>query len=125
MSRKDAAAEHTKLSAEIVAHDLAYHQNDAPTISDADYDALRKRLLELENHYPTLAKISPSQKVGAAPSGKFAKVQHAVPMLSLANAFADEDVAEFLARMKRFLNLPEDAPLAVTAEPKIDGLCNR
>jgi DNA ligase (NAD+) len=122
MSRKDAAAEHTKLSAEIVAHDLAYHQNDAPTISDADYDALRKRLLELENHYPTLAKISPSQKVGAAPSGKFAKVQHAVPMLSLANAFVDEDVAEFLARMKRFLNLPEDASLAVTAEPKIDGL---
>jgi DNA ligase (NAD+) len=122
MSRKDAEAEHIKLSAEIATHDLAYHQQDQPIISDADYDALRKRLLELESHYPTLAKISPSQKVGAAPSGKFAKVQHRVPMLSLANAFADEDVAEFLARMKRFLNLSEDAPLEITAEPKIDGL---
>ncbi len=122
MSRKDAEAEHAKLNAEIAAHDLAYHQNDAPTISDADYDALRKRLLDLESHYPALAKTSVLQKVGAAPSGKFAKVQHQVPMLSLANGFADDDVIEFLGRIKRFLNLPEDAALDMTAEPKIDGL---
>ena len=122
MSRKDAEVEHAKLSAEIAAHNLAYHQNDAPTISDADYDALRKRLLDLESHYPTLAKTSVLQKVGAAPSGKFAKVQHAVPMLSLANGFDDNDVVEFLARIRRFLNLAEDAALDMTAEPKIDGL---
>ncbi len=122
MSRKDAAVEHAKLVAEISAHDIAYHQADAPTITDAAYDKLRLRLLELEKQYPTLAKSSPSAKVGAAPSEKFTKVRHAVPMLSLANAFADEDVEEFLGRMRRFLNLPDDAPLAVTAEPKIDGL---
>ncbi|MBG1231209.1 NAD-dependent DNA ligase LigA [Aestuariivirga litoralis] len=122
MSRKDAAEEHARLAAEVAAHDLAYHQDDAPTISDGDYDALRRRLVELESQYPTLAKNSVSQKVGAAPSGKFAKVKHAVPMLSLGNSFADEEVEEFLARMKRFLGLPEDTELAVTAEPKIDGL---
>ena len=122
MSRKDAEAEHAKLNAEIAAHDLAYHHNDAPIISDADYDALRKRLGELESHYPTLAKASVLQNVGAAPSGKFAKVQHQVPMLSLANGFDDNDVVEFLGRIRRFLNLPEDAALEMTAEPKIDGL---
>lgn len=122
MSRKDAAAEHAKLVEEISAHDIAYHQADAPTISDAAYDRLRLRLLELEKQYPTLAKSSPSEKVGAAPSEKFSKVRHVVPMLSLGNAFADEDVEEFLGRMRRFLNLPANAPLAVTAEPKIDGL---
>jgi len=122
MSRKETAEEHARLAVEIATHDLAYHQHDAPTISDADYDKLRLRLLELEKQYPTLARNSVSQKVGAAPSGKFAKVKHAVPMLSLANAFADEEVEEFLARMKRFLGLPETAELAVTAEPKIDGL---
>ena len=122
MSRKEAAAEHSRLVEEISAHDIAYHQADAPTISDADYDKLRLRLLELEKQYPTLAKASPSAKVGAAPSEKFSKVRHVVPMLSLSNAFADEEVEEFLGRMRRFLNLPDDAPLAVTAEPKIDGL---
>ena len=122
MSRKDAAEEHQRLAAEVAAHDLAYHQNDAPTVSDADYDRLKRRLLELEEHYPTLAKGSPTQKVGAAASGKFAKVQHRVPMLSLSNGFSDADVREFLERIRRFLKLPEDAPLDVTAEPKIDGL---
>ena len=122
MSRKDAAAEHARLVEEISTHDIAYHQADAPTITDADYDKLRLRLLELEKQYPTLAKSSPSAKVGAAPSEKFGKVRHVVPMLSLSNAFADEEVAEFLGRMRRFLNLDGDAPLAVTAEPKIDGL---
>jgi DNA ligase (NAD+) len=123
MSRKDAAAEHAKLTDALAVHDRAYYQDDAPSISDADYDRLRLRLLELESQYPTLAKAnSPSKKVGAAPLEKFGKVAHAVPMLSLANAFADEDVHEFLARVRRFLNLADNAPVAVTAEPKIDGL---
>jgi DNA ligase (NAD+) len=123
MTRRDAAAEHEKVSEELAAHDRAYYQDDAPSVSDAEYDRLRLRLLELESQYPTLAKAnSPSKKVGAAPLEKFGKVQHIVPMLSLANAFADDDVHEFLARVRRFLNLMEDAPLAVTAEPKIDGL---
>jgi DNA ligase (NAD+) len=123
MSRRDAALEHEKLAADIAAHDVAYHQADEPTISDADYDKLRLRLQELESQYPTLAKAtSPSKKVGAAPSEKFGKVAHVVPMLSLANAFADEDVHEFLGRVRRFLNLADNALVAVTAEPKIDGL---
>jgi DNA ligase (NAD+) len=123
MSRAEAASEHAKLAEELAKHDKAYHQADAPTISDAEYDRLRQRLLALEKQYPTLAKTSsPSKKVGAAPLEKFGKVVHAVPMLSLANAFADEDVVEFLARVRRFLNLGDDVPVAVTAEPKIDGL---
>ncbi len=122
MSRKEAAADHARFAAEIAAHDLAYHQNDAPKISDADYDAMKRQLLEIENQYPTLAKGSPSQKVGATASGKFAKVKHAVPMLSLDNAFSDEDVEGFLTQMKNFLGLAADVELPVTAEPKIDGL---
>ena len=122
MSRKDAAAEHALLAASIAAHDTAYHQNDAPKISDGDYDLLKRQLLALESQYPTLAKDSPSQKVGATPSGKFAKVKHAVPMLSLDNAFSDDDVLGFLTQMKNFLGLPPSTELAVTAEPKIDGL---
>ena len=123
MSRKDAALEHARLAEEIAAHDVAYHQADAPRISDADYDRLRLRILELEAQYPTLGKAnSPSKKVGAAPLEKFGKVAHRVPMLSLANAFADEDVHEFLGRVRRFLNLSDEVSIAVTAEPKIDGL---
>ena len=123
MSRKEAASEHGKILEELAVHDRAYYQDDAPSVSDAEYDRLRLRLLELELQYPTLAKSnSPSKKVGAAPLEKFGKVAHAVPMLSLANAFADEDVLEFLGRVRRFLNLADDAPVAVTAEPKIDGL---
>jgi DNA ligase (NAD+) len=123
MSRADAAAEHKSLAQQLTAHDEAYYQADAPTISDAEYDQLRLRLLELEKQYPTLAKsTSPSQRVGAAPLEKFGKVAHAVPMLSLSNAFADEDVYEFLARMRRFLNISDDTVIVLTAEPKIDGL---
>ena len=122
MSRKEAAEEHKRLAAVIAAHDLAYHQQDAPSISDAAYDTLKRRLLEIEQHYPTLAKGSPSQKVGAAASGKFAKVRHAVPMLSLDNAFSDADVAGFLQQMRNFLGFADDVDFAVTAEPKIDGL---
>ncbi len=122
MKRKDAEALHMKLAADIAAHDIAYHQADAPIISDADYDALRKQLLALEAEFPVLAQSSVSNRVGAAPASKFSKVQHIVPMLSLANAFADEDVIEFLGRVRRFLNLAETASVDVTAEPKIDGL---
>jgi DNA ligase (NAD+) len=118
-----ASAEHARLGAEIAEHDRRYYQEDAPTVSDAEYDALRRRYEELEKAHPELAgEGSLSTKVGAAPAEKFAKVRHAVPMLSLGNIFTDEEVAEFCARVRRFLGMSEDAPLAVTAEPKIDGL---
>ena len=118
-----ARAEHKKLGEEIAAHDRAYYQEDAPVVSDADYDALRRRYEALEQQFPELAgEDSLSRKVGAAPAEKFAKVTHAVPMLSLGNIFSDEEVEEFVARVKRFLGLGEQAELAFTAEPKIDGL---
>jgi DNA ligase (NAD+) len=114
---------HTELSLQIAVHDKSYHEDDEPTISDADYDALRNELTALETDYPDLVTLlSPSQRVGSAISGKFAKITHRVPMLSLGNGFSDEDVHEFVARIRRFLALPESAPLAFTAEPKIDGL---
>jgi DNA ligase (NAD+) len=120
---KNARNEHTMLSLEIAGHDIAYHQKDAPIIADGDYDTLRLRLLVLETEYPELASdSSPSSRVGATPSDKFGKVRHAVPMLSLSNAFSDEDVTDFLGRIRRFLNLPDDTRIACTAEPKIDGL---
>ena len=123
LSLPDAAAEHARLADEIRAHDRRYYQDDAPAISDADYDALRQRLNALEAEFPDLVTAdSPSQTVGAAPSEAFAKVRHAVPMLSLGNAFKDEDVAEFAARVRRFLQMKPEDELAVTAEPKIDGL---
>src|SRR5258707_2364785 len=118
-----ARAEHARLGAEIAEHDRRYHGEDAPVISDADYDALRRRYVELEAAFPALADAeSLSRKVGAAPSEKFAKVRHRVPMLSLGNIFADEEVEEFCARVRRFLGLGESAPLDVVAEAKIDGL---
>jgi DNA ligase (NAD+) len=123
LSEKQARAELTRLSLVLAQHDEAYHQNDAPTISDAAYDALKARALAIEERFPALTDAdSPSQRVGAKPSEKFEKVRHARPMLSLDNAFTDDDVAEFLARIRRFLNLGGDEELAVTAEPKIDGL---
>ena len=116
-------AEHKRLAAEIAEHDRRYHAEDAPTISDADYDSLRRRLDALEAAHPELASAhSPTRKVGAAPSEKFAKVKHAVPMLSLGNIFDEAEAAEFCAQVRRFLRLPLDAPLNVVAEPKIDGL---
>ena len=122
-SREEAAAELARLAEEIAAHDLRYHQEDAPTISDADYDALKRRNDELESLYPDLVRPdSPSQRVGAAPSGAFGKVRHAVRMLSLSNAFSADEVGDWLERVRRFLGLDPAAPLAVTAEPKIDGL---
>ena len=123
LSPKVARAEHVLLGAEIAEHDRRYYQDDAPSISDADYDFLRRRYEALEAAFPELhAAESLTRKVGAAPSQKFAKAKHAVPMLSLGNVFSDEEVYEFVARVRRFLGLKDDAPLAFTAEPKIDGL---
>ncbi|WP_417513962.1 NAD-dependent DNA ligase LigA [Minwuia sp.] len=119
----DVREEHARLVTEIRAHDTRYYQDDAPSVSDAEYDALRQRLLSLEAEHPALVTPdSPSQTVGAAPASGFSKVVHARPMLSLGNAFSEEDVAEFLQRVRRFLNLGEDEPVAINAEPKIDGL---
>jgi len=123
MTLRQAKREHARLQGEIAGHDKRYYQDDAPTVSDADYDALRQRYNAIEDRFPELrTQDSLSLKVGAAPSGRFAKVRHAVPMLSLDNAFSDDDVRDFVERVRRFLRLAEDEPLAVTAEPKIDGL---
>jgi len=116
-------AEHARLEAELRKHDEAYYQRDAPTVSDAEYDALRRRYEAVEKRFPDLRTLeSLSRKVGAAPARGFAKVRHALPMLSLQNAFSEEDVADFVGRIRRFLNLKEDEALVFTAEPKIDGL---
>ena len=120
---EDARAEHSRLGAELAEHDRRYHGEDAPVISDADYDSLRRRYEALEAAHPELVDAaSRSKKVGAAASEKFGKVKHGVPMLSLGNVFSNEEVGEFCARVRRFLALADDAPLAMTAEPKIDGL---
>ena len=123
VSEADAANRLMRLSREIARHDKLYHDQDAPEISDADYDALVRENRELEERFPHLVRSdSPSKRLGAAPTTALAKVAHARPMLSLENAFAEEEVAEFVARVRRFLNLPADAFVATTAEPKIDGL---
>jgi DNA ligase (NAD+) len=123
LSEADAANRLMRLAREIARHDKLYHDQDAPEISDADYDALVRENRELEAQFPQLVRAdSPSKRLGAAPTGTLAKVAHARPMLSLENAFATEEVEEFIARVKRFLNLSPDAFVAVTAEPKIDGL---
>ncbi|WP_046863053.1 NAD-dependent DNA ligase LigA [Microvirga massiliensis] len=119
----EARREHEALGREIAEHDRRYYEDDAPTISDAEYDALRRRYEEIEAQFPELrTPESLSEKVGARASDKFAKIRHRVPMLSLANAFSDEAIEEFVARIRRFLQLPSDKPLVLTAEPKIDGL---
>lgn len=118
-----ARAEHARLGAEIAHHDALYYREDAPEISDADYDALRRSYDALEKAHPEfISEKSLSQRVGALPSEKFAKVRHKVPMLSLGNVFDDAEVEEFVTRVRRFLGLAAEAPLAITAEPKIDGL---
>jgi DNA ligase (NAD+) len=123
LTEAQAKAELKRLAAEIAAHDKRYYQQDAPTITDAEYDALRQRNAAIEARFPELIRPdSPSQRVGAAPTGKFKKVRHAVPMLSLDNAFSDEDVIDFVARIRRFLRLGNDEKIAFSAEPKIDGL---
>jgi DNA ligase (NAD+) len=123
VTEAEAAAELEYLAREIAHHNRLYHDNDAPEISDAEFDALVRRNAALEAEFPQLVRDdSPSKVVGATPSGALAKVRHALQMLSLDNAFSEEEVAEFIARVRRFLSLPDDTPVAMTAEPKIDGL---
>jgi DNA ligase (NAD+) len=123
LTKAQAKVELKRLALEIEGHDKRYYQEDAPTVTDADYDALRRRANAIEARFPDLVtKDAPSQKVGAQPSGRFAKVRHAVPMLSLDNAFGDDDVVDFVARIRRFLKLDDDEEIAFSAEPKIDGL---
>ncbi len=123
LTEKQAKSEHARLAAELAEHDRRYYQDDAPTVSDAEYDALRRRYAAIEARFPQLAtRESLTQQVGVAPSARFAKVRHAVPMLSLDNAFAEEDVVDFVGRIRRFLRLSDDEEIAFSAEPKIDGL---
>lgn len=123
LSPEDAAAELARLAARIRAADDAYYRHDDPEIDDAAYDLLRRRNAEIEARFPELIRDdSPSNRVGAAAAEGFRKVRHAVPMLSLDNAFSDDDLAEFLDGVRRFLRLPAEEPLALVAEPKIDGL---
>jgi DNA ligase (NAD+) len=123
LTQDEAKAEYEVLTRQIQHHDRLYYQEDQPEISDAEYDRLRQRSEALEKRFPSLiGETSPSVSVGAAPSAKFAKVRHSVRMLSLGNVFSDEEVSEFVARVRRFLKLDADAPLDFTAEMKIDGL---
>ena len=122
LTKAQAKVEHKRLSLELEAHDKRYYQDDAPSVTDAEYDALRQRHKTIEKRFPDfVTSDSPSQKVGAAPSGRFRKVRHAVPMLSLDNAFAEQDVLDFVGRIERFLKLSDDK-IDFSAEPKIDGL---
>jgi DNA ligase (NAD+) len=123
LDEKEAAAELKALAEEIGGHDRAYYQEDAPSVTDAEYDELRRRNSAIEKRFPKLKRPdSPSERVGAAAAAGFAKVRHARPMLSLDNAFEEDDVREFVARIRRFLNLADDEPVELVAEPKIDGL---
>ncbi len=123
LTKAQARVDHKRLALEIEGHDKHYYQDDAPKISDADYDALRQRVNAIETRFPEFVTVqSPSQKIGAQPSSRFAKVRHAVPMLSLGNAFSDEDVSDFVERIRRFLKLDAEEIPALVAEPKIDGL---
>ena len=122
-NEQQAAADLKRLAEEIGRHDRNYHQLDAPTVSDAEYDALRRRNQAIEARFPGLVRAdSPSRQIGAAPAQGFRKVRHSHPMLSLDNAFDDEDVADFYGRIQRFLGLEPDAEIHIVAEPKIDGL---
>ena len=123
LSQEDAKAELARLADLLSRANKAYHTQDAPELSDAEYDRLKLRNTEIEDRFPTLKRAdSPSDKVGAAPAEGFSKLRHDVPMLSLGNAFEDDDVVDFSARIRKYLGLPPGAPLAFTAEPKIDGL---
>lgn len=122
-SVKSLTIEAALLREQIARHDILYHQKDAPEISDADYDRLKRRLEDIEKILPPAPGLfSPTQTVGAKPSGAFDKVRHSLPMLSLGNAFNAEDITDFTDRVRKFLNLAHDAPLDILAEPKIDGL---
>src|SRR5215813_12619729 len=109
LTKAQAKVEHKRLALELEGHDRRYYQEDAPSVTDAEYDALRQRFNAIEKRFPDLVTSdSPSQKVGAAPSGRFRKVRHALPMLSLDNAFAEQDVIDFAGRIERFLKLADD-----------------
>jgi DNA ligase (NAD+) len=121
LTETQAVEELTALADEIAAHDIRYFQQDAPTVSDAEYDALKRRNAEIEQRFPQLIRDnSPSLRVGATRSEQFSPVEHGTPMLSLDNAFSDDEAVEFDTKVKRFLRLDEE--VAYTAEPKIDGL---
>lgn len=123
LDAEDSRARHADLSKKIRKADTEYYQQDAPSLSDADYDQLRAELLSIEEKYPDLATAkSPSQSVGAKPAKGFQKIKHAVPMLSLSNVFSEDDVEDFLTRVRKFLGLSETDALEIVAEPKIDGL---
>ena len=123
LTEEEAAAALAYLAAEIARNDALYHGNDAPEISDAEYDALKRRNDAIEARFPALVRAdSPSRRVGAAPSETFMPVVHARPMLSLDNTFSQEDVQDFVAGVYRFLGRLPDQSIAFTAEPKIDGL---
>ncbi|MER9966850.1 NAD-dependent DNA ligase LigA [Mesorhizobium sp. M0060] len=123
LSESEAASELKRLAEKIAEHDRRYHGEDAPIITDAEYDALTQRNLAIEQRFPTLVREdSPSRRVGAPPAEGFAKVRHALPMLSLAKAYTDQDVADFIERGRRFFDRDKDLDIAFTAEPKIDGL---
>ena len=123
LDRDSAKAELARLDEALARADIAYHRDDAPEISDADYDALKRRSAEIEARFPDLAaEDGPSSRVGAPVASGFGKISHAVRMLSLENAFTDEEVKDFAQRVRKYLGLGEAAPLALTAEPKIDGL---
>ena len=123
LTAPQAKAEHARLAEEVGGHDRRYYQEDAPTVSDAEYDNLRQRYNAIEARFPQLRTAeSLTQHVGATPSARFAKVRHAVPMLSLDNAFAESDVVDFVGRIRRFLRLADDEEIVFSAEPKIDGL---
>src|SRR3984957_3807399 len=123
LTKAQAKVEHMRLTLELEGHDRRYYQDDAPSVTDAEYDALRQRFNAIEKRFPEfVTSESPSQKIGAQPSGRFAKVRHVVPMLSLDNAFAEQDVLDFAARIRRFLKLGDDDSIGFSPEPKIDGL---
>ena len=123
LSPIEARIEHARLTEELSKHDQRYYQEDAPIISDAQYDALRQRYEALEKLFPELVTDqSLTQKVGSKPSEKFAKIKHSIPMLSLGNVFTDDDVSDFVARVRRFLGQAQSQQICFTAEPKIDGL---
>lgn len=123
MKPVDPDARAAELRAQIAHHNRRYYEHDAPEIPDAEYDALMQELARLEKEHPELVSAdSPTQRVGSAPAGKFAKVRHSVPMLSLGNAFSEEDVVDFVERIRKFLRLSPEEPIAFIAEPKIDGL---
>src|SRR5262249_10697175 len=123
LSLKEAEAEVARLAAQIAQADAAYYQQDAPVMSDGEYDSLRLRLEAIVARFPELeADDSPTKKVGASPAQGFRKVRHKVPMLSLGNAFSREDLTDFVDRIRRFLGLSAETPIDFVAEPKIDGL---